>query len=328
MDEFLKTQLHPAEICAICTEPFSSDHQPVALPCKHIFGYGCIRKWLKNGRGNTSACPTCRHVVFDNKTSRLAFDAPSVWAAMCEQPPERLHDLMLRIWSGLQYLWKRKADGNFTVTELLDKAIIPALLQTADHDVVLDSYNLIAASWDSLGRPDTATGLMVPFVRLARLMSSASTKLPKWMTTTPRANRLLWRANACIAIRDENVSWEMIVEAAKLENGQYFPLLHAYTMLLSQTIEFGPQINAWPTRRHEIMNLVVERCCNKIGQGRWCDRPSNQFKDMLVVVYEELRRQQLEKNKVRLGGHHGEEHIVRGLWALAGWAIKRSQSLK
>lgn len=272
--------------------------------------------------------------MYEKKTSNHKFDGPSVWKALCEQSPERLHHLMTEMWSGLQVLWQRKRDGRFTVTDLLDDVIIPALLYAAspDHsprnrssDEFMDGYGLIVASWDSLGRPDRATGLAIPLVRLARLMSGASSTLPKWLTTVPRTNRLFWKANACLGLTDPEISWTTIMAASdNLMTTEHFPLLQLYTMLISQSIAHNPQPISLPTRRHEVMNLVVERCCKKIGGDTWGGRPSNEFKDVLVVVYEELRRYQLEKKKLSLRGHDGEEELVRGVWALAGWSVKKS----
>ncbi|KAH7066731.1 hypothetical protein BKA63DRAFT_582965 [Paraphoma chrysanthemicola] len=334
MEDFINTQLHPVDNCMICSDSFSAEHQPVALPCQHIFGHGCIKKWLRTGRGNNNACPHCRLVVCSRQNSQSVFDAPSIWKALCEQPPERLHDFMTKTWSGLRLLWQRKSTGKFTVTELLDQAIIPALIQTAspvnrhesrDIDPFLDCYNLIAASWDSLGRPDTAAGLAIPLVRLARLLSSASSTIPKWLTTVPRTNRLFWKANACLGLTDSSINWDTIVTAAQDPNkSEHFPLLHLYTMLVSQSISHNVRPSAMPVRRHEVMNLVVERCCAKIGREDWAGRPSNEFKDVLVMVYEELRRHQMDKKKPSLRGHDGEENVVSGIWALAQWSVERS----
>ena len=284
MDNFLNTQLHPADTCNICTEHFSATHQPAALPCKHIFGHECIKKWLKEGRGNSNACPTCRYVVVPKPNPRATFDVASIWKAICDQPPKRLHAFMMKIWSGLEILWQREPTGAFTVTSILDQAIIPALINTAHRtnapddrrpDSLLDCYNLVAASWDSLGRPDIATGLAIPLVRLARLMASAGAVLPKWMTTNPRANRLVWRANACLPIGEVDISWRYIIEASQQIESPYFPFLHLYTMFISQSIAHFPAPRPYPTKRHEIMNLVVERCCTKIGGGgaAWKGKP-------------------------------------------------------
>lgn len=330
MDQFLNTQLHPAETCIVCTEHFSESHQPVALPCKHIFGYECIKRWFKNGRGNTRACPTCRYVVVEKLSSHSAFDVTTVWMALSEESPERLHRLMVNIWGRLQELWQQNPDGKFTVTEMLDHAIIPALVWTARHTAISedqeynsiqDCYNLMAASWDSLDRPDSPSGLAIPLVRLARLMSSASTILPRWLTTNPRVNRLIWRANFSLGLTEKAINWEFIIEAARLDNQRYFALLHLHTLLISQSITHNSQSDPWPMSRHKTMNLVVERCCTKVGGQDWEGKPSNQFKDVLVVVYEELRRYQLEKRKISLRGHDGEEIVVRSIWALADWSV-------
>ncbi|OAL04794.1 hypothetical protein IQ06DRAFT_365373 [Phaeosphaeriaceae sp. SRC1lsM3a] len=333
MEQFINSQLRPVEACIICTEPFGADHQPVSLPCKHIFGHECIKRWLRVGRGNNTSCPQCRDVVVLKCGARTAFDVPSIWNAMCEQPPERLHIFMTEIWSGLQLLWQRKSTGKFSVTEILEAAIIPALVQTTnptaprqrrEHDPLLDCYNLIAASWDSLGRPDTTTGLAIPLVRLARLMSSASSTIPKWLTTVERINHLFWKANACLNLTMTDISWDIIMAASQhLADTQHFPLLHLYTMLISQSISHSAQPKTWPCRRHEIMNLVVERCCKKIGGGYWTSQPSNEFKEVLVVVYEELRRCQLKKKKPSLKGHEGENSVVKGLWAVASWNVSK-----
>ncbi|KAF1914533.1 hypothetical protein BDU57DRAFT_588818 [Ampelomyces quisqualis] len=333
MEDFIRTQLHPADICAICTEAFSAEHQPVALPaCKHIFGHNCIEKWLRTGRGANTSCPSCRAVMYEKRDSNGSFDAPSLWKALCEQPPERLNTCMTHMWSDLQHLWKRKPSGKFSTTELLDKVIIPALDQTSAgglpivsaHDVFMDSYNFITGSWNSLGRPDRATGLAIPFVRLARLMSSASTTLPKWMTTVPRTNRLLWTANSSLGLTKCEISWDDIIAASQnVASTQHFPLLHLYTLLISQSIAHSAQSSVWPTRRYEVMNLVVERCCKKIGGDGWSGKPSNDFKDVLVLVYEELRKFQLKQKKLSLRGYGSEEEIVKAIWALAIWSVSK-----
>ncbi|KAI4697079.1 uncharacterized protein J4E84_000204 [Alternaria hordeiaustralica] len=337
MDNFLNTQLHPADTCNICTEHFSATHQPAALPCKHIFGHECIKKWLKEGRGNSNACPTCRYVVVPKPNPRATFDVASIWKAICDQPPERLHEFMMKIWSGLEILWQREPTGAFTTTSILDQAIIPALINTAHRtnapddrrpDSLLDCYNLVAASWDSLGRPDIATGLAIPLVRLARLMASAGAVLPKWMTTNPRANRLVWRANACLPIGEVDISWRYIIEASQQIESPYFPFLHLYTMFISQSIAHFPAPRPYPTKRHEIMNLVVERCCTKIGGGgaAWKGKPGDELKEVLVGVYDELQRHQLKKNRMSLRGHDGEDALVKGIWALAGWGGGRGNA--
>jgi len=240
---------------------------------------------------------------------------------------------MQKLWAGIRDLWKRKSNGKFTVTELLEKAVFPALIEagaqarSGAHDALTDAYSLIAASWDSLGRPDRAEGLAIPLVRLARLVSSASTTLPLYLIDLSRTTRLIWKANACLGLAEVNISWDFIAEAAKMETDRYFPLLHLYTVLVSQSIAHnsGPQ-HPLPTRRYEIMNLVVEKCCTKIGKADFKSKPSNEFKDTLVSVFQELWRYQVEQSRLSLRGHAGEDTIVKGIWGIAGWPVKKEVS--
>ncbi|KAH8728021.1 hypothetical protein GQ44DRAFT_737747 [Phaeosphaeriaceae sp. PMI808] len=334
MEQFINTQLHPAETCLICTEAFNIDHQPVTLPCYHIFGHLCIKRWLRTNQANSNTCPSCRLVVYEKRNSTAAFDISSIWNALCEHPSDRLHFFITKMWCGIQALWLSKPDGKFTVTELLNQVIIPALVKTANparshntrsNDPFIDCYNLIAASWDSLGRPDRPIGLAIPLVRLARLMSSASCSLPKWLTTVPRTNRLFWRANACLGITEHKISWEYIVKASQdPANSQHLAFLHLYTMIISQIIAHNPQPIQCLTRKHELMNFVVERCCTRISGETWVGKPSNEFKQVLVVVHEELKRYQLMLNKSSLRGHDGEDEAVKGIWALATWSVQKS----
>ncbi|KZM24668.1 uncharacterized protein EKO05_0007108 [Ascochyta rabiei] len=330
MDAFIKTQLRPVDECIVCTEPFSDTHKPVALDCKHIFGHICISKWILDGRGNNASCPVCRHILVARKSPQPAFDAPSIWKQLCELPLERLHAFVEELWVGIRDLWKRKPNGNFTISELLEKAIFPALIETGaqawsgTHDALTDAYNLVAASWDSLGRPNRSMGLAIPLVRLARLVSSAATTLPLYLTDLSRTTMLIWKANACLGLWEENISWDLIMDASRLESERHLPLLHLYTVLISQSIahKSGPQ-QPLPKRRHDIMNLVVEKCCTKIGQANFTSKPSNEFKNTLVIVFQELWRYQHEQARLSLRGHAGEEPIVKGIWGIANWPVRR-----
>ncbi|KAJ8113561.1 hypothetical protein OPT61_g4339 [Boeremia exigua] len=332
MEDFIQTHLRPVEHCVVCTEPFSATHLPVALDCKHIFGHKCISKWLKSGRGNNVSCPVCRHVLVAEKGPQSAFDAPSIWKRLSELPLQRLHTFVERLWIGIRDLWKRKPNGKFTVSDYLETAIFPALMDsgsqawTGSQNAFSDAYNLIAASWDSLGRPDRAEGLAIPLVRLTRLLSSAATTLPLYLTDLSRTTSLIWKANACLGLTQENVSWDDIMNAAELGSESHFPLLHLYTALVSQSIAHtsGPQ-QSLPTRRHEIMNLVVEKCCTKIGRACYTGKPSSAFKESLVFVFQELWKYQHEHSRLSLRGHEGEEAIVRGIWAIAGWPTRRDR---
>lgn len=238
---------------------------------------------------------------------------------------------MEKLWGAIRGLWKRKPDGKFSIIELLDDAVFPALTEagaqawSGSHDAFADAYNLIAASWDSLGRPNRAEGLVMPFIRLARLVSSAATTLPLYLVDLARTSQLIWNANACLGLSEDCISWDCIIDASKLHSDQHFPLLHLYTVLISQSIahQSGPQKHQHlPTRRYEIMNLVVDKCCTRIGKDHFIGRPSNGFKDALAFVFQELWRYQHEQARRSLGGHVGEDVIVRGIWAIASWSIR------
>ncbi|KAJ4288613.1 hypothetical protein N0V90_011850 [Kalmusia sp. IMI 367209] len=318
MENFIDTKLHPTDTCTICTEPFSTKHAPVALSCHHIFGYHCIKNWLRYGRGNTNSCPVCRHLIYPSTTGSAFTDA-SIWNTLCEQTTEHIHVLLTALWHRVQKLWVGKLTGTFTTQELLSKVVIPALNKTGGdlHGVFLDCYELVASTWNSLGQSDQVRGLAVPLVRLVRLMMQTSSILPKWMTTVPRTSMLFWKANAALGTAAQDVNWAHLMEAAQLANVRYIPLLHLYTVLLSQNIVHSEPC-PFSKRKENAEALVVERCCKRIG-GEWGGRPSAEFKEQVLVVYEELRRHQLEEKRLSLRGHEEERAVVMGLWAMAIW---------
>jgi len=325
MENFIEAELQPTDDCGICTELFSNTHLPVALKCRHIFGHQCLLRWLRGGRGNNNTCPFCRDTIYkDHSSDTVPFEAASIWNALGAQDPERLNALLVGIWQSLQSLRERHASRKYNVKELLDGCIFPSLVTTADgqHGPFEDCYSLIAVSYASLGYPDTSQGLAIPLIRLTRLMDQAWFSIPHHLATLPRTNALFWNANACIGLQCDAIDWEFLNEACALENKRYFPLLHLYTVIVSQIVAHHPQAQQWPELKHEKMNLVVSRCCKAIG-GTWKGNPSNDLKDRLLVVFEELRRHQLDMRRLSLRGSAGEEHIVKGLWQMAGWGVKR-----
>ena len=54
--------------CAICTLPFlegDNPEVPLRLECGHVFGVGCMLKWLSpTARNSNNSCPMCRKPVF------------------------------------------------------------------------------------------------------------------------------------------------------------------------------------------------------------------------------------------------------------------------
>lgn len=320
MEAFITAKMRPTDQCIICSDYFSASHLPVALPCHHIFGHECITKWLRDGRGNTNSCPCCRHSIYTS-TRAPSFTDASIWTAMCELSPDRLHDFVAFLWHRVQRLFTDQptTTSDFSVYELLDRVLVPALSQAArdnnNRGPFHDAFSLVVSTWDSLDRPNSAHGLAIPLVRLVRLMTQTSAILPKWLTTVPRTSMLFWRANACLgtASSSADVSWRYLVEAAQLSNPRYFPFLHLYTVLLSQNIVHSRQTPSGPSQEE-----VAQRCCGKIGEG-WGEWPDEEFLTHVVAVYMELRRHQLVEKRLSLRGHEGEKGVVTGLWAMAMW---------
>jgi DNA repair exonuclease SbcCD nuclease subunit len=65
-DPIKKDEPSDLENCPICFEPFSTsnNHKIVSLKCGHLFGRGCVDKWLAL---NTSrACPECNALINPN----------------------------------------------------------------------------------------------------------------------------------------------------------------------------------------------------------------------------------------------------------------------
>ncbi|KAL6705738.1 hypothetical protein ACN47E_006375 [Coniothyrium glycines] len=66
---FLKNNLDILTRCSICLEGFDAEqHAPTRLTgaesCHHVFGLGCITRWVGSGEGNSDKCPICRRVLF------------------------------------------------------------------------------------------------------------------------------------------------------------------------------------------------------------------------------------------------------------------------
>ena len=73
-EEFLRNLPHVGEAdlpegyeCGICQEKYGNGRvrdAPVRLPCQHIIGSDCIRKWVSPDEYGQDTCPFCRYVFF------------------------------------------------------------------------------------------------------------------------------------------------------------------------------------------------------------------------------------------------------------------------
>ncbi|GKE36253.1 zinc finger, RING/FYVE/PHD-type containing protein [Tanacetum coccineum] len=55
-----KNRLEMIDPCSICFLPFSTqgNHRICCLPCGHLYGFSCIKKWLQTSSGGK--CPQCK----------------------------------------------------------------------------------------------------------------------------------------------------------------------------------------------------------------------------------------------------------------------------
>ena len=61
--------------CKICCSKYytsqgSIAEGPVELPCKHVFGEGCLKTWLSTH----NSCPICRHALFSTTETEDFFN--------------------------------------------------------------------------------------------------------------------------------------------------------------------------------------------------------------------------------------------------------------
>jgi hypothetical protein len=314
MEDYIRS-LQPIDDCHICHEPFGAGHQPTVLACKHIFGHGCILSWLQDGEGNTNSCPICRHMLFEDASGLSNQD---LWARLCQAPLAKIRKFVELVRDGARRFMDRYLRGN--VCYAVHEIIRPALWIVASRQ----PYDPFLKCHMRLGTytSQQAEGLAIPFYRLLRLMDIAYAAVESHIVTRPSFNDLLWKANAYIPYNAEIISWEQLTAISTRLDGQDMPLLHLFSALISQDIEQHAKTTPIPKRRHEKMNLVVARYCNKIGMS-FDGKPSNEFKDKLAIVYEELRRHQEEYGRMSLRGDTGEKHIVKGLWQTASWVVQR-----
>ncbi|KAF1956935.1 hypothetical protein CC80DRAFT_547648 [Byssothecium circinans] len=74
----------PGTMCPICQGIYSASHPPVVIielqGCRgHVFGYGCLRKWIASGRKSGNKCPLCRSKWFNMRAIELR-EVARTWA--------------------------------------------------------------------------------------------------------------------------------------------------------------------------------------------------------------------------------------------------------
>ncbi|GER45446.1 RING/U-box superfamily protein [Striga asiatica] len=115
--------------CPICFEAWSSggDHHMCCLPCGHIYGLSCIRKWL--ARRGSSKCPQCkkncrmkdirllyasRIVAIDGELQKTVQSLEAKCASLEKQGAE---------WSSKELKWKKKESDLHKQVQYLEARI-------------------------------------------------------------------------------------------------------------------------------------------------------------------------------------------------------------
>ncbi|KAL0874963.1 hypothetical protein Bca101_024668 [Brassica carinata] len=115
--------------CLICMEVWTNDgeHQVCCLPCGHLYGFSCIKKWLKQPR-SAGKCPQC------NRTCTLR-DVRKIYASRIAAVDDGAHKRILFLegklnlfeqksasWSRKEAQWrKREAELRSEVNKLKKK---------------------------------------------------------------------------------------------------------------------------------------------------------------------------------------------------------------
>ncbi|KAL6500888.1 hypothetical protein OROHE_025383 [Orobanche hederae] len=145
--------------CPICFEAWSSggDHHICCLPCGHIYGFSCIKKWLR--RRGSSKCPQCkkncrvkdirllyatRIVAIDEELQKTVRSLEAKCASLEKQGAE---------WSKKEAEWKKKEAGfheQMKQVQYLKERTqdLEALLENVERRASGSS----ASSWNSLGK--------------------------------------------------------------------------------------------------------------------------------------------------------------------------------
>ncbi|KAD4384440.1 hypothetical protein E3N88_24608 [Mikania micrantha] len=99
--------------CPICFEAWTSggEHQICCLPCGHIYGLSCIKKWLQQSQ-SSGKCPQCNNLC-------TCKDVRVLYASRLCVADEELHKRMRSLEARCAYL-EQKA-GRLTPDELIDQ---------------------------------------------------------------------------------------------------------------------------------------------------------------------------------------------------------------
>lgn len=314
--------------CFLCNRPFSTDHAPVAIrACGHIFGYRCLSIILNGGDVDVKAtwsdvsmlapkgaeCPECQvpitHIDSEQRALSILRDISS------DLPDERnkLHAFVEQLRESVakedpdvepkdyMQFFRRcyTSDGD----DILQKALQDA---ASAGDYFSPFHDAITASRASDPQP-----MGFALLRFCYLLWDTHHAMRRKSSVS--INVLLWEGNRCLGVSNPLVQWEDVEEAAELEDTRLFPLLHCFTMLVSQALARHNLVEPW--LGEERLELARKLACESIGP-HFEGEPGELWLVKLVVVVNELKRHQFEMGRRPLAGGSAERSIVRGWWAL------------
>ncbi|KAK4799382.1 hypothetical protein SAY86_024747 [Trapa natans] len=117
--------------CPICMEPWTNDgdHHICCLPCGHIYGLSCIKRWLQQQKKNTAKCPQCNR-RWTLKDVRKLFASRIV--TVDEESQKRIQQLEATCaalerkdagWKKKEFEWKNKKTESEKRIEKLQQKI-------------------------------------------------------------------------------------------------------------------------------------------------------------------------------------------------------------
>lgn len=107
--------------CPICLDSMSRDgeHQISSLPCGHLFGNSCIKRWLDE---NQQICPTCRKQATSNKIRLIVWDSTfPLDNSRNDEIREEYNKVMKNRQVLLQKLARLERDNNICQSEIATK---------------------------------------------------------------------------------------------------------------------------------------------------------------------------------------------------------------
>jgi hypothetical protein len=152
------------------------------------------------------------------------------------------------------------SDGDDILQKALQDAASAGDYFSPFHDAIIVS------------RCDDPQPMAFPLIRLCFLLWDVHNAIKR--KTSPTINVLLWEANRALGTSNPLIQWEDVEDAATLEDSKIFPLIHCFTMLVSQ--EFARRNLTGPWMREARLELARKLACESIGP-HFEGKPSTQW---------------------------------------------------